>query len=87
MSDWWVLLPIIIGVFIGSLGFPVILNVARHLREPRRWSLHSKLTITTSLALVVAGSVLVAALRVDQPGDVRAAGPQRHRAGLPVRRA
>ncbi len=60
-SDWWVLLPIIVGVFIGSLGFPVILNVARHLREPRRWNLHSKLTVVTSASLVVVGSVLVAA--------------------------
>lgn len=68
VSDWWVLMPIIVGVFIGSLGFPVILNVARLLREPRRWSLHAKLTITTSLALVVAGSVLVAAFEWTNPG-------------------
>ncbi|WP_028050176.1 TrkH family potassium uptake protein [Cellulomonas sp. URHD0024] len=67
VSDWWVLLPIIVGVFIGSLGFPVILNVTRHLREPRRWSLHSKLTITTSLALVVVGAVLIAALEWTNP--------------------
>lgn len=67
VSDWWVLLPIIIGVFIGSLGFPVILNVARHLREPRRWSLHSKLTITTSLALVVVGALLIAAFEWTNP--------------------
>jgi Trk-type K+ transport system membrane component len=60
-SDWWVLLPIVVGVFIGSLGFPVILNVASRLREPRRWSLHSKLTITTSVALVAAGTLLVGA--------------------------
>jgi len=60
-SDWWVLAPLIVGVFIGSLGFPVILDVMRRLRRPRSWSLHSKLTIVTSLALVVAGSVLVAA--------------------------
>jgi trk/ktr system potassium uptake protein len=68
LSDWWVLMPIIVGVFIGSLGFPVILNVARHLREPRRWSLHSKLTITTSIALVIAGSILIAAFEWTNPG-------------------
>ncbi|MBF0686540.1 MAG: TrkH family potassium uptake protein [Cellulomonas sp.] len=71
VSDWWMLLPIIIGVFIGSLGFPVILNVANHLREPRRWSLHSKLTITTSLGLVVFGSVVVAAFEWTNPGTFR----------------
>jgi Trk-type K+ transport system membrane component len=67
VSDWWVLLPIIVGVFVGSLGFPVILNLVGHLREPRRWNLHSKLTITTSLALVVFGSVLVAAFEWTNP--------------------
>ena len=66
-SDWWVLLPIIVGVFIGSLGFPVILNVARHLREPRRWSLHSKLTITTSIALVIFGALLIGPLEWRNP--------------------
>jgi len=75
VSDWWVLLPIIVGVFIGSLGFPVLLNVLQHLREPRRWSLHSKLTITTSLALVVVGSILVAAFEWTNPGTFRPLGP------------
>ena len=28
-SDWWVLLPIIVGVFVGALGFPVLLNARR----------------------------------------------------------
>ncbi|RHA44297.1 TrkH family potassium uptake protein [Cellulomonas rhizosphaerae] len=74
VSDWWVLMPIIIGVFIGSLGFPVILNVARNLREPRRWSLHSKLTITTSLGLVAFGSVLVAAFEWTNPGTFKPLG-------------
>ncbi|MCG2803792.1 MAG: TrkH family potassium uptake protein [Cellulomonas sp.] len=67
-SDWWVLAPIIVGVFIGSLGFPVILDIGRRLRQPRRWSLHSKLTITTSLILLGTGSVLVAAFEWTNPG-------------------
>jgi len=75
VSDWWVLMPIIIGVFIGSLGFPVILNVARNLREPRRWSLHSKLTITTSLGLVVFGSILVAAFEWTNPATFKPLDP------------
>jgi len=67
-SDWWVLAPLIIGVFIGSLGFPVILDVMRRLRRPRSWSLHSKLTIVTSVVLVAAGSVLVAAFEWHNSG-------------------
>ena len=58
-EDWWLGLPIVIGVFIGSLGFPVILNIARMRRHARRWSLHTKLTLTTSAALVLVGAVVV----------------------------
>ena len=67
VSDWWVLLPIIVGVFIGSLGFPVILNVVQMLRQPRKWSLHTKLTLATSGALVVFGSVVIAAFEWTNP--------------------
>lgn len=71
VSDWWMLLPIIVGVFIGSLGFPVILNIANHLREPRRWNLHSKLTLAMSTALLVFGSVVVAAFEWTNPGTFK----------------
>ena len=71
VSDWWVLLPIILGVFIGSLGFPVVLDILRHPRSWRRWSLHTKLTITTSLALVVVGAVLVAAFEWTNPATFK----------------
>ncbi len=67
VSDAWVLLPIIVGVFIGSLGFPVILNVTRLLRQPRRWSLHTKLTLATSGALVAFGSLVIAAFEWTNP--------------------
>lgn len=67
VSDWWVLLPIIIGVFVGSLGFPALLNLLQLWRTPRRWSLHAKLTLTTSLVLVAFGSVVVAAFEWTNP--------------------
>ncbi len=51
-QDWMLLLPIVLGMFIGSLGFPVILNIARQKRRYARWSLHAKLTVVTSLLLL-----------------------------------
>ncbi len=67
VSDWWVLMPIIVGVFVGSLGFPALLNLLQLWRTPRRWSLHAKLTLTTSAVLVVFGSVVVAAFEWTNP--------------------
>ncbi len=59
VSDWWMSLPIIVGTFVGAVGFPVVLSVASSWRHPRRWNLHAKLTITTSLGLWVLGTVLI----------------------------
>ena len=75
VSDWWVLLPIIVGVFIGSLGFPVVLDILRHRRTPRRWTLHTKLTLTTSAALVVGGALLVAAFEWTNPATFKPLTP------------
>lgn len=61
-DDWLLLLPIIVGAFIGALGFPVILNVARNRKKFSKWSLHAKLTVVTSSLLVVIGSTLFVAL-------------------------
>ena len=55
INSWGVGLPILGGAFIGTLGFPVLLNIARSIRKrqrPRRWTLHTKLTLTTTFALV-----------------------------------
>src|SRR5690625_231734 len=50
-GDPWISLPIIVGTFVGAIGFPVIMSIASRLGQPRRWSLHAKLTITTSIVL------------------------------------
>jgi trk system potassium uptake protein TrkH len=55
LGDPFFSVPIGLAVLVGSLGFPVILVVVRKLRTPRRWSVHAKLTLsTTALLLVVA---------------------------------
>lgn len=57
-----VLAPLTLGVFVGSFGFPVFLNLIRAKWSRRRWSLHTKLTLyTTSLLLVLGAAGWVAA--------------------------
>ncbi len=77
VGDWMLCLPIILGVFIGSLGFPVILNVMRNRRRASKWSLHTKLTLTTSAALVVVGTVLFAAVEWGTSGPSGPSGSAR----------
>lgn len=59
-GDWWLITPIIVGTLIGALGFPVMLDLRHHWREPRKLTLHSKLTITTYLSIFAAAAVLIA---------------------------
>ncbi|UFU08442.1 TrkH family potassium uptake protein [Ruania halotolerans] len=67
VGDWWMNLPIIIGGFVGALGFPAILSIAGSWRRPRHWSLHAKLTLATSTILYVVGVVAIGALEWANP--------------------
>jgi potassium uptake TrkH family protein len=58
LTDGWVLVPVSVAVIIGGLGFPVILELSRRTR-PRRWSLHTRLTLTMTAILLVGGTVFV----------------------------
>jgi len=69
-QDLLLLLPIIVGAFIGSLGFPVILNIMRQRRRLSRVSLHTKLTLATSGVLVLVGGVLFIAMEWSNPGTI-----------------
>ncbi|UPO76007.1 potassium transporter TrkG [Arthrobacter sp. Helios] len=60
-NDLWILVPLMLGVFIGSLGFPVIMVLLQTRLRPRGWNLHTKLTLVVSFILLGAGSLLWAA--------------------------
>lgn len=61
-GDLWILIPIMIGVFVGSFGFPVYLTLITHRWHSRRWTLHTKLTLVTTTILLFAGAVAWGAL-------------------------
>ena len=67
VTDPWICVPIAIAVILGGLGFPVILELRRHFRRPRRWSLHTKLTVSMTVLLLVAGSVFITANEWTNP--------------------
>ncbi len=69
-ADLWILVPLMLGVFLGSLGFPVMLVLRRHGLNWKKWSLHTKLTIQVSLILLVAGAVLWALMEWDNTNTI-----------------
>lgn len=76
-GDPVILLPIAAATIVGGLGFPVLLELRRHLRSPRRWSLHTKLTMTTTGLLFAAGIVLVPSWSGPTPPPWAASAPRR----------
>ncbi|MCX6498861.1 MAG: TrkH family potassium uptake protein [Arthrobacter sp.] len=57
-TDLWILIPLMVGVFLGSLGFPVVMVLLQNGLNWKKWNLHTKLTIQVSLILLAAGAVL-----------------------------
>ena len=70
LGDPFFTIPIGLAVLVGSLGFPVILVVVRKLRTPRRWSLHAKLTLTTTALLLGLGFVGYLAMEWSNPATL-----------------
>lgn len=72
VSDPWICLPIAIAVIAGGLGFPVVLELRRQLRRPRRWSLHTKITVASTAILLSTGTVFVTVAEWTNPATLGA---------------
>lgn len=66
-GDLWFLSAIMLGVIAGAIGFPVIYVLSRNLRNPRRWSLHVKITLFTFGLLLVLGALAYFVLEFNNP--------------------
>jgi Trk-type K+ transport system membrane component len=67
-TDYWFLTVLMCGVFLGAVGFPVLLAFARNLRVRRpHWSVHVRLTLVVFAILFVAGAILYFLLEFDNP--------------------
>ncbi|GGJ13484.1 TrkH family potassium uptake protein [Paenarthrobacter histidinolovorans] len=64
-TDLWILVPLMLGVFLGSLGFPVVMVLQQNGLNWKKWNLHTKLTIQVSFILLAAGTVLWAMMEWD----------------------
>ncbi|WP_276670955.1 TrkH family potassium uptake protein [Schaalia cardiffensis] len=72
VTDGWMLIPITLGTFIGAIGFPVIQDLNAHWRTPRKWALHTKLTLSVYLILALIGSVMLALTEWTNPATLGA---------------
>ncbi|MGH3656053.1 MAG: TrkH family potassium uptake protein [Micromonosporaceae bacterium] len=67
VDDPWICLPLVIGVVLGGIGFPVLFELRRELHMPRRWTTHTKITVYGSLVLLSLGTLAVLVLEWANP--------------------
>lgn len=69
-GDALIICVIALGFIVGGIGFPVLFEVKRSWRRPSRWSLHTKLTLVMTGALIVAGTAAVLAFEWGNSGTL-----------------
>jgi trk system potassium uptake protein TrkH len=68
--DPFICLPIAAAVILGGLGFPVIVQLRKHLRSPLQWSMNTRIVLTGTVALLVAGTVYITAIEWSNPATL-----------------
>ncbi len=69
-TDAWVLVPVMLGIVIGGIGFPVLQDIRAKQQTRQRWSLHTKLTLTGSAVLVVGGALALLVFEWSNAGTL-----------------
>ena len=69
-ADPLIIVPLIVAIVIGGIGFPVLYELKTELFTPQRWSLHTKLTLSTYAGLFVAGMLLTLAFEWWNPRTI-----------------
>ncbi len=70
VDDPVISLVLCLAVIAGGLGFPVLYELRRELGTPRTWTLHTKMVVGTTLALLVVGPLAVTALEWSNDGTL-----------------
>lgn len=70
-TDAWIVLPIAVAFICGGLGFPVLMELRRRFRNVWQWSLHTKLTLSTTVILLLGGTAFVIASEWRNPATLQ----------------
>ena len=74
LTDASILMPISVAVIVGGVGFPVLVELIRN-RRARTWSLHTRLTLLMTAALLVGGTFFITLTEWANPGTLGPLGP------------
>ena len=74
-QDLFVVAPIAIAVIVGGLGFPVLIELHERIwglnkqynGKPKRFSLHTRVTLAATIVLLTLGSMFIASMEWNNP--------------------
>lgn len=75
-TDPLICLPIAVAVIVGGLGFPVLFELRREYRKPLHWSMNTKLVLSGTVVLLLAGTAFLSAVEWDNPATLGAMRPE-----------
>lgn len=67
VEDPFICLPLCAAIILGGLGFPVIMQLRKHFRQPLHWTMNTKLVIWATVILLAAGTVYITVLEWSNP--------------------
>ncbi|MGH3735035.1 MAG: TrkH family potassium uptake protein [Micromonosporaceae bacterium] len=70
VQDPVVSLTVCVAVIFGGIGFPVLFELRRELRTPKRWSIHTKIMVAGTAMLLPFGTIAVLVLEWGNPGTL-----------------
>ena len=71
-TDALILLPVMLAIVVGGIGFPVLHDLRTRLRDPRHWSLHTKLTLYGTAVLLAGAFAALLAFEWSNPATLGA---------------
>lgn len=72
VADPLIVVPIMLAIIIGGLGFPVLLELKREPGQWARWSIHTKITLLGSGILIVSGTLAILLYEYSNPATLGA---------------
>lgn len=74
VGDVWIIGALSIVVFVGSLGYPVLFELGKRWRQPRRWTAHTRMTFYGSIGAILVGLITFGIFEWNNPGTIGTLG-------------
>ncbi len=67
VSDPIVSLPLCAAIILGGLGFPVIVQLRKHFRDPLLWTMNTRIVLWGTVLLLVVGTTFITVMEWNNP--------------------